>query len=261
MHSFFFGDSKKPLYGVIHHPEGEHFRNSAILICNSVGHEYIRCHRELRRLADKLAAAGYYVLRFDFSGVGDSAGNFEDFDLSHWQDDIQLACEELKAVSGQQQIDCVGVRLGATVAFNAVPVAGFGKLVLWDPVVYGKQCFTDPLNQLQDELLQSNMWFTSPRDRSELPDNEFLSYNYSIKLLAQLESEDLFETALDEYVQYTYLYTNKNVSSEAFSKKIMTAKDNAAQWVSDIGGWDKLEHVDASMSANQLLNCIVREFG
>ena len=131
MHPFYFGNSEQPLYGVSHSPTGNDFRHSAILICNSIAHEYIRSHRALKQLADRLAEMGYYVLRFDYMGVGDSSGDFDKTSLSDWQDNIKLASEELKAISGQDRVTVIGLRMGATLALLSSAQCNFNNIIMW----------------------------------------------------------------------------------------------------------------------------------
>ena len=48
-------------------------RQSAIVLCQPLGHGYLRAHRAFRNLAVSLASQGFHVLRFDYYGCGDSA--------------------------------------------------------------------------------------------------------------------------------------------------------------------------------------------
>jgi pimeloyl-ACP methyl ester carboxylesterase len=135
---FFFGESGRQLYGVYHAPRTRGGRDGAVLICPPFGQEYMRTHRALRQLALHLAKRGSHVLRFDYSGTGDSAGQGEDATIETWTQDIGTAIDELKDTSGVQRVSVVGLRLGAALAATAL--AGrddIVDLVLWDPVVSG----------------------------------------------------------------------------------------------------------------------------
>lgn len=136
MSAVFFGSPQRPLFGFQHAPAGA--IEGAVLICPPWGREYEYAHRALRVLADRLAEQGRYVLRFDYSGTGDSWGEARDADLERWENDVADAVEELKMVSGAPMIDLVGLRLGGYLA--ARHAAEFGdaqRVVLWDPVVDG----------------------------------------------------------------------------------------------------------------------------
>ena len=71
----------------------------------------MRTHKAARQLAMMLAKAGYHLLRFDYSGTGDSAGAGEDVTIAQWLEDIATAADELKETSGVSRIPFVGLRL------------------------------------------------------------------------------------------------------------------------------------------------------
>jgi alpha-beta hydrolase superfamily lysophospholipase len=136
MTAFFFGHSGRQLYGYHHAPRGT--ARGAVLICPSWGPDYQYAHRALRVLAKRLAETGFHAMRFDYSGTGDSWGHSTEADTQRWVEDVHLAIQEFRIMSGQAQVDIVGLRLGAFVAVNAtVGRADVRRLVLWDPVVDG----------------------------------------------------------------------------------------------------------------------------
>jgi pimeloyl-ACP methyl ester carboxylesterase len=104
-----------------------------VVLCNPVNDDIIRAHRTLRHLAERLAAAGFPVLRFDFHGTGDSSGDERDPDaVATWLDDVGRAVAELRARSGVNGVALVGLRLGATLAAEAAARAGgVDSVVLW----------------------------------------------------------------------------------------------------------------------------------
>ena len=59
--------------------------------CQPLGHEYIRAHRTFNQLAAGLARAGFPVLRFDYSGTGDSSGADEMGSVKRWMADVREA--------------------------------------------------------------------------------------------------------------------------------------------------------------------------
>ncbi|HEY5089012.1 MAG TPA: alpha/beta hydrolase, partial [Polyangia bacterium] len=88
-----------------------------MILCNPIGDDLIRAHRAFRHLAEALANSGFPVLRFDFDGTGDSAGDERDPDrVATWRADIKRAAAELRARSGVQALALVGLKLGATLA-------------------------------------------------------------------------------------------------------------------------------------------------
>ena len=83
------------------------------------------------------------MLRFDYTGVGDSAGEFADATVASWCEDVARAAGELAALSGMRELRLVGLRLGAALAVQslALPLrrsrARVTGVVLWDPVLSG----------------------------------------------------------------------------------------------------------------------------
>ena len=74
----YIGAGDAPRLAWYHAPEVR--SGQGVVICPPLGHEYISAYRSLRELADRLAAAGVAVLRFDYHGTGDSAGEDDDPD-------------------------------------------------------------------------------------------------------------------------------------------------------------------------------------
>lgn len=125
------------LYTFLNAPQGGLIRDSSILILNPSNDEYSRCHRPLRVLAESLAAKGYPVLRFDYFATGDSAGELEQGRLAIWQRDIECAVEHLRDLSVTNNIQVIGIRMGATLGALASSRIKPTNLILWDPVLKG----------------------------------------------------------------------------------------------------------------------------
>jgi len=86
------------------HPAAEPSRGALVLA------HCFTCGKDLplyRRLAAGLADEGLSVLRFDFTGLGQSEGDFSQTSLDSNVAEVQLACRELRRLVG------VSVRLGA----------------------------------------------------------------------------------------------------------------------------------------------------
>lgn len=133
-----FGEPGCQLFGVLHTPRSGNTRNHAVLLCNPFWPEAIRTHRLFRVLADRLARAGFHVLRFDYFGTGDSEGEESDCTLVSWAHDIVDASNLVLRESGLTSTTWIGLRLGATAAARACALGDVpAHLVLWDPVSQG----------------------------------------------------------------------------------------------------------------------------
>ncbi len=135
MGAFFFGTASRPLFGVFDPPAIRLENPVGVVICQPLGGEYLRSHRFHRNLSATLAGAGFSVLRFDYTGTGDSGGGNLDVTLSGMVRDLEVAIAELQQIANVSQVLLLGVRLGAVPAVSVTrdrrSVAG---LVLLDPI-------------------------------------------------------------------------------------------------------------------------------
>ena len=72
-----FGPHERPLLAWFTYPRSKRVRG-AVVLCQPIAEEGNMAYRTFRALAQRLAAAGYLTMRFDYDGTGDSAGSFED---------------------------------------------------------------------------------------------------------------------------------------------------------------------------------------
>jgi alpha/beta superfamily hydrolase len=155
---FFFARGEAQLFGVLHSPVGLVTR-SGFVLSHPFGEEKLWSHRVFVSLARTLARRGHAVLRFDYTGSGDSSGSTLDVSLETHLADLTAA---IGALAGREpsleRVGLIGLRLGATfsalvmerAAETAFPRSlAAGPLVLWDPVLNG----TDYLQ----ELMRSNL--------------------------------------------------------------------------------------------------------
>jgi pimeloyl-ACP methyl ester carboxylesterase len=172
--AFLFGQSSRPLFAAYDSAARSMTPPAGVVICSPFGHEYIRAHRMLRNLALALAASGFHVLRFDYSGCGDSSGDGRDATVEQWQSDVAAAIDELKDMVGLSRVSIVGVRFGATLAAMAAATRrDVEKLVLWDPVVQGAEHLRD-LRQLQERWLRGRP--IPKRSRPGLATSEIIGF-------------------------------------------------------------------------------------
>jgi len=115
-------------------------RGVGVVICPSVGDEYLCGHRTLRVLAIRLADLGFPTIRFDYHGTGDSLGSERDPGrVAAWKRSLHGAIDELRAASGVDQVALFGLRLGGTLAAAcAAERDDVRALVLWSPAINGR---------------------------------------------------------------------------------------------------------------------------
>jgi exosortase A-associated hydrolase 2 len=141
----FFQSGDRTLFAVLHEPAAPS-RPLGFVLSHPFGEEKLWAHRVFVSFARALAARGHAVLRFDYSGAGDSGGAFAASSLDSHVADLEAAVAHLQArAPSLERIGLVGLRFGATIAAlaaeragqaNRGPVAG-APLVLWDPLIDG----------------------------------------------------------------------------------------------------------------------------
>lgn len=184
---FYFGDANERLFGNYHPSEGRVF--SALLLCYPLGIEYIYGHRAYRQLALRASQAGVPVMRFDYYGTGDAAGDDTDASLSRWLNNISTAIDELKRRSGASSVVLGGLRLGASLAVQAASTrTDVDGLLLWEPIVNGEAY----LAELQ-ESHQRRLWYlpTPPEVHKSDRLMEALGFVLSDRMHNEIEQLDL----------------------------------------------------------------------
>ena len=112
---FFFPSGGYSLFGILHAPAGP-AAGPPFVLCHPFGEEKLWTHRVFVSLARQLASDGYFVLRMDYMGNGDSEGDFSQSSLATACDDVRAAIAEVRRRTGAQTVNLLGLRFGALVA-------------------------------------------------------------------------------------------------------------------------------------------------
>jgi pimeloyl-ACP methyl ester carboxylesterase len=252
---FFFGPAERQLYGCYHQP-AEPARDCGVLICYPIWQEYSRSHRACFNLAQSLAKAGFPVLRFDYFGTGDSAGDTHQLDLQDWQASILAAIDELQDRSGVDIISLVGLRLGASLAATvASQRRDIGSLVLWEPVVHGPQYLEDAIFRHQNILeVHSSQLHREPIGQRP---TELLGSPVSAAMLDGLEALDLLaiERRLARKVLVIESHTGESASKLAEHLQQFAAGRVDYRYIEDIRFW--VEYSDKGLVPERMLEAMV----
>lgn len=127
-----FGPARHPVAGWWTTPAQA--SRDGVVIAAPLGYEYWSTHRSLRTLAEALARTGWNVLRFDWDGTGDSAGEATDPDrVVAWRTSLAHAIAAMRD-AGVERVVLVGLRLGATLALLDAAALGADAVVACAPV-------------------------------------------------------------------------------------------------------------------------------
>jgi pimeloyl-ACP methyl ester carboxylesterase len=186
---FFFGPSDEYLYGMYYAPQVQATHDTAVVICAPWGQEYIRTHRALHQLGLRLPTSGIPVLRFDYYGTGDSAGEDADFNIERSLQDISLAVEQVRQDSGKSNIVLVGWRLGAALAALASSRLQLAnRLVLWDPIVNGSTYMAELTEWHRHNL---HYYLSNIENNARTQSLEILGFAVSAAMHSQIQLIDL----------------------------------------------------------------------
>ena len=114
--------ASRSLVGIIAHPDEESSRNDriAVVILNAGLVHRVGPHRISVKLARRLAIQGVYVLRLDFSGIGDSPAQADTTPFARRSvEEIRQAMDALTLKLGVDQFVLMGLCSGADIAFHA----------------------------------------------------------------------------------------------------------------------------------------------
>ncbi len=138
-----FENEGQQLVGIVHEPEGGVRGPGIIFLHGFTGNRY-EPHRLFVKTARVLAHLGFWCLRFDFRGSGDSQGDFKDMTVSGEISDALTALRWFKENTqvNPEKIGVLGLSLGACVATYLVAQSVVQTLVLWSGLAKPVESFT-----------------------------------------------------------------------------------------------------------------------
>lgn len=187
---FYFGTTPNRLFGVYHAPQRQTADPRGVVLCYPMGQEYLRSHRAFVQLSRRLASAGCHVLRFDYTGCGDSSGNDERGAPGRWSADLSTAIDEIRSGLGINRVSLIGLRLGASLAAVAASTRDdVDGVVLWEPVINGS-AYLEAAIRAHEKWLAGSFAEIKPSDTGETKD-EVLGFPLVPSLADDLRAVDL----------------------------------------------------------------------
>jgi uncharacterized protein len=242
---FFFGPDTG-LFGMYHAPSVPARR--AMLMCPPLGQDLIRCHRLYRQLAQSLAEEGMAVLRFDYYGTGDSAGDSAEVDWDRCVSDAATAAAELRRRAGVDRVIAFGARLGGSVALTAAERARFSEVIAWDPVLDGDS-YVAELDAMQAALREDAGRFNRPRSYGDVAE-QWLGFDIGKTLRRQL-SALLVEPANVP----TLVLDSMPASPSARWDRIVSRRGKVAA-IAPPTPWDDLERLETAILSRPLIQAV-----
>lgn len=97
------------------------------------------------RWARYLAARRIEVLRYDYRGVGESTGVFEEMGFENWSEDVQLLADWMASRSPRVPLILHGLEIGAILAGRSFHEGMGDALLLWSPPANANQALRSTL--------------------------------------------------------------------------------------------------------------------
>ncbi|VAW60310.1 hypothetical protein MNBD_GAMMA08-2365, partial [hydrothermal vent metagenome] len=168
--------------------------------------------------------------------------------------------DELRSISGQNNVTAVGLRLGASLALMASESAKLKKIILWDPVVSGEN-YLQNIKQLHQQLLDNkNSWFMSPLHANESAKNEWVGYQYSDTFLTSLTHLNLISQSLPKRLRVKLLSTQSSAELNSLNEKYTTEIKNFSHFeIEDVGDWENIMKIDSALLPHGVIKKIVEE--
>lgn len=190
IHSFYDGPHGQRRYCTLYRPQTRLTRGAVIVLCPPVGHEYFRCYRAFRIIAEQLVKCGFTAMCFDYRGTGDSEGDACKVRLADWLEDIETAIATAQRITGITSVALVGLRLGATMAALVAKSNNDVKtLVLWDPVMDGRR-YIEEMRDAHRAMLRDLDRFRRPRRAEDTSDYEFLGSSFAPEFIGDIDRID-----------------------------------------------------------------------
>ena len=234
----FFGPVHRQLFGALHHArESQEQPHETIVICPPIGQEYIRTHWCLRLLARQLSRKGINVLRFDYRGIGDSAGtNLQTTSPKQWHEDVHAAIDFACEQTNCRNVMLLGLRYGGTIAAAVATESDkVNSLVLWEPITVTSK-YLASLQAMHQAMV--DLWVCKIKTAENAECEEILGSTYNRQLLDEMKGEWMDLTGIDQPQFILDLYDRRDEFEANEMQRFMPTEDEDS--------WSNLELLETS---------------
>ena len=111
----------------------------AVILVPPFAEELSRSKRMYVLCARLLANSGFHVICFDYSGTGDSSGEWGEFDYVDWVNDLKTVYQYANNYAAH--VNFIALRFGALILADAIiqERLNTNRCIFWDPVEKGEQ--------------------------------------------------------------------------------------------------------------------------
>jgi len=199
----------QPVFSWQHFSTAAISRKMIVIMCYPMGYEYTHSHRSYQHWADQLAAAGCLVIRFDYSGAGDSPGReLPDNQLPLWLANITSIAEQARKEHPDCQLCLAGLRVGATLAYLVAQTIQAEQLIMWEPIVQGRRYIRE---------LQALSKFAADSDDTKKEYTEFAGFLMSHATSEALKAVTLMDLPLAPFTSVLCVYREEGNSDDKFA--------------------------------------------
>jgi len=222
-------------------------KEHAVLFAQSLGHEYVRGHRNLQQLAVALCSRGFDVIRFDYLGTGDSDGLCDEVNADSMGRDLMNVRQYIIDRTDIKSVSLVGLRLGATIASRFRDAFRF--MVLWDPIPRGRS-FLEMLDRFHFYALTSLRRFNPVR--TDTDENQRYGYRMNEHKYASFGALN-FDTS----IKGCDIILSRDESDPVFDA---LATANRVHWVGDEIIWSDPLYAESAFSSPEAFGIILNLF-
>ena len=243
----------KSLYATLYMPLNR--PSHGVVLCEPFGEEKRCSARMMTRLARRLAVDGHAVLRFDYSGTGDSAGLHSQARWSEWEEETAAAGRFLMSESGCASLCFAGFRAGGLLAAAAAgSVKEAASLILTEPFFSGAD--------LLQELERREQLKRLPSFEGAGEVTEFGGFSVSSEMCEEMRGRALNETIsrLPDVMSLHLLRVSGMKTFPASWKMLVerATQKGHAEIIRDKPFWGQVEYFESDSVIDAIAACIGR---